>query len=58
MFHGKNDRLANPTVLVEIVQTWKEEMHRTPMVPSNDVLTRTKVYLELWEEAPDHVVQI
>ena len=31
-FMVKSDRLANPTVLVEMVQTWKEEMHRTPTV--------------------------
>jgi hypothetical protein len=57
-FMVKSDRLANPTVLVEMVRTWKEEMHRTPTVESNDVITGTEVYHELWEEAPEHIVQI
>ena len=54
----KRDWLANPTVLVEMVRTWKEEMNRSMTVQSNDVITGTKVYHELREEVPEHIAQI
>jgi hypothetical protein len=44
------DRTAYPDVLPAMIRTWKEKMHQTTPVVTQEVATSTEAYHELWDE--------
>jgi hypothetical protein len=49
----KQDRTAYPNVLPAMIHTWKEKMHRSTPVVTEEVETSTEAYHELWEETSE-----
>ncbi len=49
----KQDRTAYPDVLPAMIRTWKEKMHRTTPVVTQEVTTSTEAYHELRDKTPE-----
>jgi hypothetical protein len=51
----QRDQTANPAVLVDLVRTWKEGMHRSNKQDDNEeVQLGIAAYHELWDDEPNN----
>jgi hypothetical protein len=48
----KEDRSANPNVLIELIRNWKENLHRSTTPVTAEICTGTEAYHELWDDPP------